>query len=230
MTVYHIGRRRPINRRFKWMAAAVILTAVFFLLHTMFSGRIFSYARSTAQNAAVSAINAGVLGALESSDDTDKLVSIRYKTDGSVASIETNSARLLNLRTSLTLAVLQQIGEAEKQQFSVSIGTLLSNDFLTGRGPEIPFYLGKTEALNAYFENRFLSAGINQTLHRIVFTVELDIDLLLSTRRETLHIVQSFPIAETLIAGEVPSFYLNHTRLTEDLSADDLRRIYTLLN
>ena len=59
----------------------------------------------------------------------------------------------------------------------------------------------------ANFHNAFTSAGINQTKHQIILTVDVSVSVLLPGFRTATKVSNSFIVAETVIVGTVPDTY-----------------------
>ena len=59
----------------------------------------------------------------------------------------------------------------------------------------------------ANFRNAFTSAGINQTKHQIILTVDVSVSVLLPGFRTATKVSNSFIVAETVIVGTVPDTY-----------------------
>ena len=55
----------------------------------------------------------------------------------------------------------------------------------------------------------FESAGINQTLHRIMLKVTTTVYLVSSWHSTSVEIASSYLIAETVLVGSVPNVYAN---------------------
>ena len=58
------------------------------------------------------------------------------------------------------------------------------------------------------FENRFTSAGINQTLHQIMLNAAVEVTLLIPGGRVETAVTAQVCAAETLLVGRVPEAYL----------------------
>ena len=65
--------------------------------------------------------------------------------------------------------------------------------------------------VTADLHSEFLSAGINQTLHRLVLNVDVPLSILLPGSRGNTVAKVTVCVAETVIVGRVPDTYLNLT-------------------
>ena len=59
----------------------------------------------------------------------------------------------------------------------------------------------------ANFSSKFVSAGINQTKHQIILTVDVYVSILLPGFTTATKVSNSFIVAETVIIGSVPESY-----------------------
>ncbi len=90
----------------------------------------------------------------------------------------------------------------------VPLGDIIGLPSTLGRGPCLPVRITGYSAAVTDVQSEFISAGINQTLHRISMTVNVECTLILP-RLKTHKISQTatVPLSETVIIGDVPSYY-----------------------
>lgn len=153
------------------------------------------------------------------------VVKISYKQDGSVASLTTNTQRLIAVRTALSLAVVKALSQEEALLVRVPIASLFSMNLLPS-SPDITLSLRLLRSFNAYFLSRFEERGINQTRHSICFCISVDVMILIPGKRTTVTVVRELPFAETVIVGEVPDAYTKIHRLTDDITETEIDDIY----
>ena len=93
-------------------------------------------------------------------------------------------------------------------RISVPVGDIIGHPSTSGRGPRIPVKLSGFTSVVTDIYSEFISAGINQTLHRISMTVNVEYTLILP-RLRTKNIEQTviIPLSEVVIVGDVPSYY-----------------------
>ena len=92
---------------------------------------------------------------------------------------------------------------------NIPLGTLSGNQFLNNRGPKIRIELDISSAVYSKISSEFISAGINQTLHRITLTISTDIYFIMPWYRSSGGYQTEFILAETIIVGKVPDAYTN---------------------
>ena len=59
-------------------------------------------------------------------------------------------------------------------------------------------------------ESQFISAGINQTLFRLILKISLAYEVLAPFTRESSELTFTYTLCETIIVGDVPRLYLNN--------------------
>lgn len=137
------------------------------------------------------------------------LVAVERDSNGKVLSITTQMVKMNELKSAIITNVQKELGNDGNMEIGVPIGTLLGNDFLHGRGPNIPLRLTLSGNVNAEFKSSFESAGINQTKHQIYLSIHTSVYSFIPGFNTTTDVETNVPIAETIIVGEVPQMVAN---------------------
>lgn len=215
------GRRHPIFVLF--LLALALLLVFNFQLHPSLA----SMATAAAERRAVSLVAAAFSAEIaEESVAYSELIAIAYRDGGYVASVSLNMARLNAVRNRLLLAVVEGLSATDVLTVRLPIGTVLGGDLFSGRGPNLEMRVLLAQGTVAYMESEFYDVGINQSLHRVLFTVEVRMTVMLPTRPVTLTVKERYPVAETVIVGEVPDAYTEIDRLTDSVTEEDINDIY----
>lgn len=135
------------------------------------------------------------------------LVTIERNSNGDVAAISTNMARINLLQTEIASYVMEKLSDQMKTSIKIPFGNLVGGTLMSGRGPNIPVRILSVSNFYTDFSNDFTEAGINQTRHRIIIDFEVEIDMLIpgGTVRESID--ASVVVAETVIVGDVPNTF-----------------------
>ena len=105
----------------------------------------------------------------------DTICTVQYDSEGNIAALQTDMARLSLLQNTITTGVAQEFDNGLiAERVEVSLGSLLPGLIFSGRGPTITVVVQTVGNISAEFNNEFFAQGINQTLHRIVLTVTAD--------------------------------------------------------
>ncbi len=203
------------------MTALIVLS----FLNIRLSPLLRSLAAVEAEKIAEERIATAILSEMERQPTLYRdIIALSYKSDGSIASLSADTARLIVLRNRLSHAVLSNLDD-ENLNLKIPFSSLFGLNFLPST-PHISLPLRATRSYNAYFSSQFSERGINQTRHSIIFCVSIEMAILIPSRIYTVRIVREFPFAETVIVGEVPEAYTKIDRFTDDISETEIDDIY----
>ncbi|MGI5971719.1 MAG: sporulation protein YunB [Oscillospiraceae bacterium] len=183
---------------------------------------IASMATARVTNMATQAINDAVNEEVTNGNiEYDRLVFLEKDAEGKVTALKTNMAEVNRIKADITNKVLNQIQTRDTSDLSIPIGNIISNNLLSGRGPEIPIRIISVSSANATFENEFSSAGINQTRQRIILHVAVTIGILLPGYSASTVVESDVCVAETVIVGSVPGSYTYFENIQDAQEAAD---------
>lgn len=128
---------------------------------------------------------------------------------GDVTTLTTDAGRLNILRASILERVVSQVKSLDSSSLGVPLGALTGLDLFSGLGPRLPVQVVSAASAESAYRNEFLSAGINQTLHRVMLDVTVTARLLLPGGVTEARLSTPVCVAETVIIGQVPQTYLN---------------------
>ena len=232
--IYSIGkgyRRKRGTKVSPWIRFLLILLALLICLLLVLNFKLTpdlaAIAEASLKNKIVGIINDAVAIAIERLDFSyEDLIRLTFKSDGSVAALSAQLTRLTELRTEITREVLKEIKETAPLRIAVPLGNLLGLEVLSGRGPAIRIDLLVAEGFSAYMESCLTSAGINQTLHSILFKISVTVDILIPSHHTRFVVSEAYPIAETILLGEVPDAFTEVHRLTDDITEEEIDDIF----
>lgn len=211
-----MGRRRrsPIKRL---LIIIIIIVIVFIAIDGCMWPSIANISGVYAQNIAEKAFNSAVDSVLtEDSISYSELVTLQKDDSSQISAIQTDTVRMNQLKTKISNKIMESLSNSEYSEFKIPIGTFTGSDLLMGRGPKLSFKLQFAEGVLTSYENIFESAGINQTLHRIMLKVTTTVFLVSSWHSTSVNIESSYLIAETILVGSVPNVYANIGGSTQD--------------
>ncbi len=184
-------------------AAAFVITAVLFLRRVS-----TEMAVSDAIDIVTMDINSSVNELMRSGDMSyDRFVTLEKLSDGRVAAIKTNMSEINALSADM-LDLIVGKGERRIIEVDVPIGNLLGSSLLMGKGPMVPLDIIMLTSSRIDFHNSLEEAGINQTKHKIIFEVTVQIDILLPWDMAAAEVRSDVIVAETVIVGTVPETYI----------------------
>lgn len=219
------GHRGGKGGRAVWFS--LFVAAVLLAVLLLFNGRLYpgiaSLAAAEARNAAERRMAGAFAATLAAGGERyEDLVRVTYRADGGVASLSCRMPALNAARNDLFLAVLDGLSAEDAVTVAVPLGNLFGGEAFSGRGPAWEVRVLLAEGASAHMESEFTSAGINQTLHRVLFSVTLHVTLLMPRAPTTETVTATYCVAETVIVGEVPEAFTQISRLTDDITEQEI--------
>lgn len=139
--------------------------------------------------------------------DYDDLISLRVDQQGRVTALTTNIQEINRLKTGLLAALDSSSTMIGNHQLGIPLGNFIGPQVLSGRGPEIPVEFSTVSSSDARFYSAFSEAGINQTLHRVMLEVSLELLILLPSTTVETTVSTEVCVGETVLLGTVPQQY-----------------------
>lgn len=137
----------------------------------------------------------------------DDLVTLERDGDGRITALTTNMQEMNRLKTQLLTILDDDIYDISDDEISIPLGNLTGVQLLSGRGGTIPVKIVAVSSSDANFRGEFEDAGINQTIHRIMMDVSLDLIILLPSGTVRDCVMTEVCVAETVLLGQVPQSY-----------------------
>lgn len=203
----YIPKRRLWPRPVKWSRTRgllVILAALILGMTVLSELALSAVTPELTQEAARGYMLDCVAQAVEAELEADPapFVTVEREAAGEVSLLSADPERLNRLRA----GVLDRLSHSLKGQVTVyvPVGSLTGVGLLNGRGFPVPVRLRLEGSAEAEFSTDLLSAGVNQTCHRLTLTVRARA-YSQSRRFETSAETESVTVlAETMVVGEVP--------------------------
>lgn len=171
---------------------------------------IRTIAASQASNLATIAINDSINEIMEENSVTyDDLVTIDHDEQGRVTSVKTDIIKINRLKAAISTRTSQKISQIQNRRIDIPVGSFFGSELLAGRGPRIKIYINLSGNAETQITNKFVSAGINQTIHRIMLDITANIYVVVPGTTSSTQVKTSVCIAETVIVGVVPDTYAN---------------------
>lgn len=199
----------------------ILLLSILFclgaLLRTQVNPLTEELALARINDAASNVINEAVNAQISQGNiQYDDLVTLQRDTSGTITALTTNMQTMNQLKSQLLLMLDEKVHEISDDEISVPTGNLTGVLLLSGRGPQIPVKIVTVANSDAVFNGEFSDAGINQTHHRIMLTVALDLVILLPSGTVTDHVETDVCVAETVLLGRVPESYTYFNSVGQD--------------
>lgn len=160
------------------------------------------------KNIASKVINSSVLSSVNELDYSyNNLVEIIKDNNSKIIGIESNIMMINKIQSYITYKIIENINNIDKQNMKIPIGSLIGSQYFYGRGPRINFVVNPNGNVKTEILSKFESAGINQTHHKIILNIEVNISILIPFYTTKVSIPSDFILSETVIVGDVPQYF-----------------------
>ncbi len=191
------------------MLIVLIITVIF--LEIRLKPVIRSVASIQAQSFATLTISETVTDILDEMNISgEELETVTASSDGTIASISTNTVVTNRLKNLITTRTQEALSNIQSKRIDVPIGTILGGELFNGVGPAIPVYISMSGTVNSDFEEKFESGGINQTVHKLSVKISAEINIIMPMTSCTERVETTVLVGETVIVGETPDGLLMH--------------------
>ena len=219
--------RRHLDRRMLFRLLALVVAVSLLALTLTATARmrplLESLATTRVSNTVNRIISEAVNEAIQNGDISyERLISLEKDNEGKITAVHSNMAAFNRLQAQILDIILAKIDQVSARELSIPIGTLTGSALLAGRGPRIRVRMESVGSSTARFNNRFESAGINQTKHQIILEVEVSVAILLPGFTTATKVSTAVTVAETVIVGAVPDTY-TYFSTTPDTYEEDLK-------
>lgn len=182
-----------------------------FLIHQFDAAlrpQLVALAQAKLRNQLVGISNHVVAEALSQQALSDPDIVLLQPAPGGVSTLSTDTVRLNRLRTAVMEEIVAQVEALDSRSLGIPLGTLTGIDLLSAAGPAIPVRVLSVATVDGGYRNEFISAGINQTLHRVLLDVDVTAQVLMPGGIVETAVSTPVCIAETVVIGQVPQTYL----------------------
>jgi sporulation protein YunB len=186
------------------LAAALLLT----LLDLRLKRVVVDIATQQARMSATRSINTAMTSVMEDGGLTyNDIVRVNQDAAGGISSLQANMALINALKLAATERIMEEAGKDENQRVTVPLGTLSGIQLAAGLGPDVTVRLLPSGYVQTRIYNQFTSAGINQTMHRIMLEASIQFLVVIPGGALRAESTTEYCVAETVIVGQVPELY-----------------------
>jgi len=210
-----LKRRKTRVRPLKYKAFMILLlffcvvAAAFSLFSIKTMPMLREVAQSELESIAFDIVGRAVEYELERKDeDYGNIVNMEYDNNGKVSAVTADMQKLNLLKLRIANRLSKEMFERTVDTVKIPVGNLSGIDFLTGLGPDICFKILWVSSVNSDFSNSFESAGVNQTKYRIMLDFSINVGMMLVGREVGVDVGTSVCVAETVIVGNTPDFFV----------------------
>lgn len=148
------------------------------------------------------------------------LSTIEKDKDGNITLIKANIIPINEIISEIPVRLQQSLKENKISEFYIRLGSFTGIKLISGLGPNIKIKISSIGDIETTLKSQFLSAGINQTIHRIYLEIKCNVTILTPINTITEGIVNQVLLAEAVIVGTVPNSYYNLEGMNKDNAID----------
>lgn len=212
-------RRSPRSFLFRLVIALLVLmilgVIVFIIVDRNTAPIIIVMAEAKVRAATVKAMNDAVRTIMSNPLKYTDLIKITQDANGKIMLIQADTIKMNDIATSAALTTQENITEMGQQGVGIPLGSVLGQDLLAGRGPEIYARIIPVGSVTTDFESEFQNQGINQTRHKIFLDIHATVRIVIPTQSKEINVDTKVLVTECIIVGEVPNSYVNVTDLND---------------
>lgn len=207
-------KKRKNGKTFKFKLLkffVVFLIAIFittFLMQKLVNPIIYDTGESKIRESTNYAVNYAVTEAMKGSVTYDDLVHIVTDASGKITMLQANSIQINTLSRKVIDCTYGVIMKEIGNSLSIPMGAFSGIPVLSGLGPNVELEVVPYGSVSCTFLSQFISAGINQTVHKIYLSVKTSVSMILPFREVKVDEETEVLISESLIIGEIPDTYL----------------------
>ncbi|MBR2433112.1 MAG: sporulation protein YunB [Clostridia bacterium] len=197
----------------------MILFALFvWYMHMVVNPVIVQTSEAKVKSITQHTLATSVLNVVQTSNSLDDLIHYNYDTSGKIALISVNSYDANILARQISSVAQTQLDSVTSTGIEVHLGAFTGIALFASSGPLVRVNLNPIGTVVVKFKSEFISAGINQTLHKIFIDVQTSVYVVLPTSNPKIDATSEVLVTETVIVGEIPSTYLQSSYLDEMLN------------
>lgn len=196
----------------------LVLCIIFAVIYIKMQPVIIKYAVSQAETVLLDCSNDATVGILKNNGtEYGDIVNLSYDKSGYITGLQIDIVSINLLKSLLSNEISSLVAEREIYEIAIPVGTFFGNEFISGIGPKIKFNFQLNSTSVVDFEHEFISAGINQVLHKIIINIETKGTLIVAGSKENFSVKTSAIAAQTVIVGATPDAF---TEVVEEAGAD----------
>lgn len=139
----------------------------------------------------------------------EDLVNHTKDKDGYVTMVNSNMIVVNEIISDVAIKIQEELDKTEESEIYIYLGSLFGTKMLSATGPKIKIKISHIGNVETDLRSEFISAGINQTLHKIYLEVKCKVVILTPYSTIEEEIINQVLLAEAVIVGIVPNTYLN---------------------
>jgi len=158
---------------------------------------------------AANAINTAVLEKIAANVNYGDLIETERDYKNQIVFMQINTMLLNGIKSGAAIEIQKTLQDLKKIPLSIPFGQIFGLRLFANLGPNIRLTIVPVGVINVDIIDSFEAAGINQTRHRVYLLAESEVKVVFPLIESTVLVATQIPIADAIIVGPVPQFYLS---------------------
>ncbi len=124
---------------------------------------------------------------------------------GNITNVQVDVAELTKLKASVSNDLNRYFANTDNYTATIRLGSVFRSAFMQIFAPKIKLRYYPVSSAILKESTEFVSAGVNQSLHRVILKVDMDFVCVSAGQKMKFNFSNDFVIAENIIVGQVPA-------------------------
>ncbi len=143
----------------------------------------------------------------ENNISMDEIYNLRTDIDGNVKSLEVNTIKMNELCAEIAQDLSEDLMEIEDKLIELPLGIISDVEVLSNLGPTYKIWVMAVGNVEVSYKTDFTTAGYNQSHFKLGLEIKIEVQLANPLRKESIEVIREVGLVNTIINGDVPSFY-----------------------
>lgn len=206
----------------KFLTIWIIAISTVALIYKSFTPMLEALCVKEAKSVATDILNDESTKVIKDIDYND-LINVSKDKNDNITMVKSNVVLINILASDIAYNVQQELNNKEKTSIKFPIGSLTGSKIFSGFGPNITIKVIPRGNVLTDFKSEFVSAGINQTIHRLYLNVVCEVSIITPYSNIDTEILNQVLFAENIIVGTIPDSYYNLEGITQDDYLDGIQ-------
>ena len=159
------------------------------------------------------AINRGIIEVGYDKALYNDLINITYRDNGDISLISINTYEANRICNQIIKLTENNINKFGQDGIDINAGIFTSIPLFSVSNKSINLKFQQIGAVNCTYHSKFISAGINQNIHRLYVEINTKVGVALPFHTEAIDVKQEYLLCENIFIGDIPYTYLQSTEL-----------------
>lgn len=205
---YKKHRKRRFKRCFSVFLALILFFAGFIYYKSVVCKQIFKVCGDYAYAFSTQSVNKALLDSLEGGVKYSDIVEVQKNNQGEIQLMTTNAVKVNTLSRQIATETSNNLSSRLNEGIPIPILTFFGLTILSGYGTNVNLKTCSVTGVRCEFFSKFISVGINQTLHSIYIRVISSVDIEVPFNNKKVVCETEVLLSEAVLVGKVPSIYL----------------------